>query len=157
GGRAVAVVEAGAELAWTAEADGVRIDQPRGDVFYRVEHGGPLRVVTPAGEVQVTGTCFRVMLESAAAGSAALVDVLEGSVRVRSGERALPLRAGDSARLALGQAPELSEARGFGATGEPTASAELRARLREATARAERAEAQARALAGAGDGDDEKN
>ena len=29
-------------------------------MFYRVDPGGPFTVTTPAGEVHVTGTCFRV-------------------------------------------------------------------------------------------------
>src|SRR5205085_2753683 len=105
--RAAAVAEPGTELAWSVRGERVRVEQPRGSVFYRVEHGAPFQVVTPAGEVEVTGTCFRVALGSSTAeGVTALVDVLEGSVKVRGDAGELPVRAGESACLALGRSPK---------------------------------------------------
>ncbi len=64
GERAVVVAEPAAALRWTIAADGAAdVTQPAGNVFYRVDHGGPLVVHTPAGDVRVTGTCFRVEVE----------------------------------------------------------------------------------------------
>jgi hypothetical protein len=61
GRRASAVAEAGSSLAWQTTADGTtRVQQRAGDVFYRVDKGGPFVVSTAAGDVTVLGTCFRV-------------------------------------------------------------------------------------------------
>src|SRR5690348_16463244 len=60
GRRGVAVGEAGAKLSYRVRHGEARVQQSAGDVFYRVEHGGPFVVTTPAGEVSVQGTCFRV-------------------------------------------------------------------------------------------------
>jgi hypothetical protein len=61
GDRAVAVAEPNATLTWRIEDDGdAVIDQRGGDVFYRVDPGGSFVVHTPAGDVHVTGTCFRI-------------------------------------------------------------------------------------------------
>jgi len=61
GDRGVAVAEPSADLRWDITPDGaVDVTQRAGDVFYRVDHGGPLVVHTPAGDIHVTGTCFRV-------------------------------------------------------------------------------------------------
>lgn len=61
GDRAVAVAEPRATLTWRIDDDGAAvIDQREGDVFYRVDRGGPFVVHTPAGDVHVTGTCFRI-------------------------------------------------------------------------------------------------
>src|SRR5215831_9455312 len=45
GARIAAVLEPGARLKWSS----AEVEQPAGDVFYRVERGAPLRVHTPAG------------------------------------------------------------------------------------------------------------
>jgi ferric-dicitrate binding protein FerR (iron transport regulator) len=121
GARAVAVLESGAHVAW----DGDLVNQPAGDVFYRVEPGAAFRVHTPAGDVQVLGTCFRVRVDAteasvngrdikaagigAALGAAALVSVYEGKVRVSHASDALTLGAGQSAR---------ADARGVRRTGD---------------------------------------
>ena len=61
GRRAIAVAESGAALSWSIASDGAaHVDQRAGDVFYRVEKGGPFVVSTTAGDVTVLGTCFRV-------------------------------------------------------------------------------------------------
>jgi hypothetical protein len=61
GDRAVAVAEPDATLTWRISDDGdAVIEQRQGDVFYRVDHGTPFVVHTPAGDVHVTGTCFRI-------------------------------------------------------------------------------------------------
>jgi len=90
GKRGVAVAEAGASLSWTVDGRGAAIGQSAGDVFYRVERGGPFRVETPHGTVRVTGTCFRVEVgtmkrpwrdvAAAGIGAALVVTVYEGSV-----------------------------------------------------------------------------
>jgi FecR-like protein len=91
GRRAVAVLEAGAELRWQDE----RVAQSKGDVFYRVNPGGAFVVVTPAGTVSVLGTCFSVSVE----GETARVSVLEGRVRASAASEARELAAGQSASL----------------------------------------------------------
>lgn len=121
GGRAVAVVEAGASIAWKVGAGGAtRVEQARGDVFYRVEKGGPFVVTTAAGDVSVQGTCFRVEVETmgwskmtaaAAAGAVAAtivtVAVYEGRVRVANAQGEASVGAGESATLAAGAAPSV--------------------------------------------------
>ena len=65
GDRAVAVAEPTATLAWQIDDDGdAVIEQRAGDVFYRVDRGGPFVVHTPAGDVRVTGTCFRIEVKA---------------------------------------------------------------------------------------------
>jgi hypothetical protein len=91
GRRAVAVLEAGAELRWRDE----RVTQARGEVFYRVSPGGAFVVSTPAGSVSVLGTCFRVSV----GGDTARVTVLEGRVQASAAGEARELRAGQSAEL----------------------------------------------------------
>ncbi len=55
-GRRAARVDVAADGATT-------VSQPSGDVFYRVNHGGPFVVHTPAGDIHVTGTCFRIEVQ----------------------------------------------------------------------------------------------
>lgn len=114
GERATAVLEPGARLAWRGDV----VTQSAGDVFYRVEPGAPFRVETPAGEVTVLGTCFRVQTRSSAkessdmnkkgvisaAGSAALgalavVTVYEGRVGISHAGERVELSAGQSGQL----------------------------------------------------------
>jgi hypothetical protein len=95
GDRAVAVAEPSATLTWRINDDGdAVIEQRAGDVFYRVDRGGPFVVHTPAGDVHVTGTCFRIEVEpmnrtkqlllsgtvGAALASAVVITVYEGHV-----------------------------------------------------------------------------
>ncbi|MGE0546645.1 MAG: hypothetical protein AB7O24_19780 [Kofleriaceae bacterium] len=94
GARGKAVAEAHAELRWHIGRDGAAsIDQTAGDVFYRVDPGGPFVVHTPAGDVRVTGTCFRIEVPTmnkkhillsgtvgAAIAAAVIVTVYEGHV-----------------------------------------------------------------------------
>lgn len=110
GGRARAVVEARSHLRWSAPDE---VTQTRGNVFYRVDPGAPFRVHTPAGDVEVRGTCFRVKIhegemtgremKAGAAGvlasAAAFVAVYEGKVAVS--------HAGQSAELAAGEAADM--------------------------------------------------
>jgi hypothetical protein len=105
GGRAAAALEPGAELQWSVRKRRAHVQQRHGSVFYRVERGGPFQVDTPAGAVEVTGTCFRVTLDGHAPRATTLVSVLEGTVNVSSGDGRLTLHAGDAARLVNGQAP----------------------------------------------------
>jgi ferric-dicitrate binding protein FerR (iron transport regulator) len=115
GRRAIAVLETGAKIGWR----GAVIEQSEGDVFYRVEPGGAFVVKTPAGEVSVLGTCFRVRVGSlaakgaqemkrkdlaVAAGSAALaamavVTVYEGRVQLSHAEQRVTLGAGESGKV----------------------------------------------------------
>ncbi len=114
GARAVAVVEAGGEIAWSGRGGRLRVDQPSGSVFYRVDRGGSFRVVTPAGEVEVTGTCFRVTsdvpgppagAQSADQVTATWVEVMEGAVILRNGQGEVGLTPGERGRIALGSLP----------------------------------------------------
>lgn len=113
GGRAVAVAETAAQLTWDIAADGAaRIEQPLGEVFYRVDRGGTFAVHTPAGVVHVTGTCFRIevlpmnkqhVLTSAAIGAAlataVVITVYEGRVIADSHGARTELGAGQRATL----------------------------------------------------------
>jgi hypothetical protein len=111
GGRAVAVAEQGTELRWRSVQNGVSVTLSQGDVFFRVERGGPFTVDTPAGTVEVTGTCFRVEvtpmrpavknLVAALGGAAAatvVVTVFEGSVLFGNSSGQVKLAAGEGAR-----------------------------------------------------------
>jgi hypothetical protein len=117
GRRGVAVAEAGAALGWRLDERSTSVEQTAGDVFYRVEPGRPFAVSTAVGEVRVTGTCFRVevikmqpikqgMLGAAlgaAFATAVVVTVYEGNVVVAGNTGSVEVRAGEQARLALGQ------------------------------------------------------
>jgi hypothetical protein len=123
--RGVAVLEPGARIRWR----GLRVEQLRGEVFYRVDKGIPYRVETPAGSVDVTGTCFRVRIHGtddeaprgtgqddeermgtigkigagAAVGVLLTVGVYEGKVRVSSAGQRQELTAGGSVTLGGGK------------------------------------------------------
>jgi hypothetical protein len=114
GDRGLAVAEASSELTWRVDGDGAAdVIQRSGNVFYRVERGGPFVVHTPAGDVRVTGTCFRIevdamnnthkLLLSGAAGaalaSAVLVTVYEGHVVAETRGARTELSAGAHATL----------------------------------------------------------
>jgi hypothetical protein len=115
GRRGTAVAEAGASLAWEVSAGGAaRVEQGAGDVFYRVEPGGPFVVATAAGDVRVTGTCFRVEVQmkpsksslggaaiGAALAATVVVTVYEGGVIAASGGKEQPVAAGE--RVVLGE------------------------------------------------------
>lgn len=112
--RATAVLEPGASVSWRGDS----VDQPRGEVFYRVDGEKSFKVATPAGTVEVVGTCFRVQVGSgpAAGGSdvkrevlsasggavlaaLAIVTVYEGKVQLSSAKERVTLGAGESGRL----------------------------------------------------------
>lgn len=120
GARGVAVAEPGAALSWTIDAGGAaEVHQTRGDVFYRVEKGGPFRVETPYGQVMVRGTCFRVEVLDmkvsksawlggaigAAAAAIVVIAVYEGGVRVVNASGHADARAGERIALRPGAAP----------------------------------------------------
>src|SRR5262249_17845697 len=107
GGRGIGVAEEGSSFEGRVAKDGAaRTDQQQGNVFYRVERGEPFIVATPAGEVEVKGTCFRVevmpmslkhALVGATAGAAlatVVVTVYEGRVAVRNAHGATEIGAG---------------------------------------------------------------
>jgi len=110
GTRARAVLEPGAQVKW----DGDDVVQAHGDVFYRVEPGARFRVHTPAGDVEVKGTCFAVKIrgegdamdkrdvKSGAIGAAlsalAFVAVYEGKVAVSHAGSRIDVAAGESAQ-----------------------------------------------------------
>jgi hypothetical protein len=100
GGRAVAVAEEGAQLGWTVSGGRVRVEQRRGAVFYRVDHGTPFVVSTSAAEVTVTGTCFQVEV-----GDAVSVRVFEGEVSLGNRRSVLSLQAGERGRVEVGRDP----------------------------------------------------
>ena len=117
GARALAVLEAGADVRW----NGDDVVQSGGDVFYRVEPGARFTVHTPAGDVEVKGTCFAVKVRAlgaeregertdmqkrdmkagavgAAISALALVVVYEGKVAVSHASDRIELRAGEAAQ-----------------------------------------------------------
>lgn len=118
GARARAVLEPGADLKW----DGDDVVQSHGDVFYRVEPGARFRVHTPAGDVEVKGTCFAVKIRGeaqtsnveagnmekrdvksgvvgAALSALAFVAVYEGKVAVSHAGERQDLAAGETAQV----------------------------------------------------------
>ena len=64
-GPMVLVAEPGASLDWSVGRRGGRVHQAEGDVFYRVDGPTDLKVETPAGRIDVQGTCFRVQITDA--------------------------------------------------------------------------------------------
>jgi ferric-dicitrate binding protein FerR (iron transport regulator) len=114
GTRALAVLEKGAHVKW----DGDAIEQDEGDVFWRVEPGARFVVHTPAADVAVKGTCFRVNVNggegdmerksvmSGAVGAViaatASVGVYEGKVAVSHAGQSVDLVAGQSASAGPG-------------------------------------------------------
>jgi hypothetical protein len=125
-GRAIAVLEKGAHVRW----DGDAIVQDGGDVFWRVEPGARFVVHTPAADVAVKGTCFRVKVRGgdgdmtrrdalsgavgAALGAAVFVGVYEGRVAVS--------HAGQSVDVTAGQGAQ-ANARGVGLVGDAASGA----------------------------------
>jgi hypothetical protein len=118
GGRGIAVAEEGSTFDWRVGKDGAaKIDQTQGNVFYRVERGEPFVVSTPAGEVEVKGTCFRVEVQpmslkhaivGATAGAAlatVVVTVYEGHVAVRNAHGATEVGAGSKVGMTQDNAP----------------------------------------------------
>jgi hypothetical protein len=120
GVRATAVAEAGTELSWTVHDGAAHVEQLRGSIFYRVEHGGAFDIHTPLGDVHVTGTCFsvRVIMKSplssdairgavigAGIATAVVVTVYEGGVSVANPVGQLRVGPGESAELRPGGAP----------------------------------------------------
>lgn len=118
GGRGAAVAERGAEVEWAVTRSEARVEQRAGDVFYRVDGGGPFVVHTPAGDIRALGTCFRVEVEPMVNGShvkgaiagavlsaAVLVVVYEGEVSVANAHGETRLRPGESARATADRSP----------------------------------------------------
>jgi hypothetical protein len=122
GTRAVAVAESGSELSWHVLADGTAtMEQPRGDVFYRVAPGRSFVVTLPGARIRVLGTCFRVevtemgpmrsrnRLLAAAAGAAlsaaVVVTVYEGEVLLENPRGGVELGPGEQGRAAAGTSP----------------------------------------------------
>jgi hypothetical protein len=114
GDRGIAVAEPATELAWrVADSGDAEITQRGGNVFYRVERGGPFVVHTPAGDVRVTGTCFRIEVQTmtpnqklliaglagAATASIVLITVYEGHVIAETRAARTELAAGSQATL----------------------------------------------------------
>jgi hypothetical protein len=135
GERARVVLEPGAEVSWRGD----EVEQPRGDVFYRVEPGARFRVHTPAGDVEVRGTCFTVRVlrneddmnkrdvkvgtVGAALGALAFVAVFEGRVAVSHAKESAELRAGEGATLGEGHVVRTSSA-ALAASAAPPAQAD---------------------------------
>ena len=118
GGRGIAVAEPGSAIDWRVARDGAaHVAQSQGNVFYRVERGEPFIVTTPAGEVVVKGTCFRVEVEpmslkhalvGAAAGATlatVVVTVYEGRVAVRNAHGASDVAAGGKVGISAAGPP----------------------------------------------------
>ncbi len=113
------VAEAGSQLKWK----GPSTTQSAGDVFYRVDTGTEFRIQTPAGVIEVKGTCFRVRVKptgkkgeramtnrgktkgaallsaGAAVGALVVVTVYEGRVEASQNGRSVSVAPGESARM----------------------------------------------------------
>lgn len=125
GPRALAVLEPATTVAWALRGGRLEVEQPTGSAFYRVDKGSAFVVRTPAGEVRVTGTCFRVEVldmrgkqallggaVGAAVAALAVITVYEGGV-VAAGRRGeTSLGPGQQAVIADGAmlGPEASAA-----------------------------------------------
>jgi hypothetical protein len=133
GNRAVAVVEAGGVLLWRYGDGWARVEQERGNVFYRVERGGAFAVETPAGRVEVHGTSFRVEVSEmkkgipaaagALIGAAVVVTVYEGRVLFSNSRGELVLEPGEAAAASPQSPPERRPATLSNAGGEAAAVA----------------------------------
>jgi hypothetical protein len=114
GDRGIAVAEPATDLTWRVDDRGAaELVQCTGNVFYRVERGEPFAVHTPAGDVRVTGTCFRIEVEpmtphqklllagvaGAAVATTVLVTVYEGHVIAETRSAKTELAAGTTATL----------------------------------------------------------
>jgi len=134
GTRALAVLEKGAHVKW----DGDAIEQDEGDVFWRVEPGARFVVHTPAADVAVKGTCFRVQVKdgedemerrsvvSGAVGAViaatAMVGVYEGKVAVSHAGQSVDLVAGQSASAGPGGVKRVSSGPGDEVSPDPAAA-----------------------------------
>jgi hypothetical protein len=120
GSRGIAVAEAGARLDWKVERGEALVEQQAGNVFYRVEKGGAFVVATPAGEVRVQGTCFRVEVDpmlsrqaviaagvGAVAATTILVTVYEGRVLLANEKGKTVLAAGEKGEARAGETPSV--------------------------------------------------
>ena len=167
GDRAVIVAEPHTDLAWTIDDDDrTRVRQVRGSAFYRVDHGDAFEVVTPAGTVQVTGTCFTVEVDTMgsklkagalAAGvlggvAAVMVTVHEGDVVLANDRGRVAVDAGQSAYARHGALPTIGDvddpAPALAIATDADANeriAALTAKLREQTRETERLRAAAEA------------
>ncbi|MEL6184136.1 MAG: hypothetical protein AAFU79_05885 [Myxococcota bacterium] len=133
GSRGVLVAEVGSAARWTIDGEGrARVHHTAGNIFYRVDPGGPFIVETPAGTVRVTGTCFRIEVVSmkafpaaflggaagaALAGTLVTVSVSEGAVVAEAAKGPSVVRAGET--VTLRSAPD----GGAVATGAPPSAA----------------------------------
>lgn len=113
GDRGLVVAEPQSELTWRIADGAADVTQRTGNVFYRVEPGGAFVVHTPAGDVRVTGTCFRIEvipmrpndklvlagIAGAAIASTVLVTVYEGHVIAETRSARTELAAGGQATL----------------------------------------------------------
>jgi FecR-like protein len=121
GDRAIVVSEPNTDLRWEISAhQDAEVEQRRGNAFYRVEPGGRFVVHTGAGDVRVTGTCFRVEVEEmksksaglvgatagAAIAAAVVVTVYEGEVVTASPKGELAVAAGEAVRIDPERGPE---------------------------------------------------
>jgi hypothetical protein len=122
GARGVAVMEAGSALSEAGDQAGVQTwQQSAGEVFYRIDHGDPLRIATPLGDVLVLGTCFRVevgnmkinpqgskvgFIAGAALASTVVVTVYEGRVRLANGNGQTEIGAGERGSLPADARPK---------------------------------------------------
>lgn len=159
GARAVAVAEAGSQLAWTVVDGAATVEQRSGDVFYRVTPGQPFVVALPGARVRVLGTCFRVEVSDmsemssrkkrlvagtagAALSAAVLVTVYEGSVRLENAHGQVELAPGEVGKAA-GAPPVKTEAAAparLAAGGANPGRSALQARERELEAALHQAE-----------------
>jgi hypothetical protein len=138
GASALAVAEPGTELRWAVGRRGaVRVRQPVGRVFYRVETGSDFQVDTPAGLVAVRGTCFTVEVQpmipskqaltgaavGAALTAAVFVTVHEGRVALTSPAGATEVGPGERAVMSAGAPTRVVAAPAPSATAAPEPSA----------------------------------
>lgn len=111
-GTAVAVVQGQSTLSWQVDFWGrAKVQQDAGKIFYRVEPGSEFVVYTPAGKVEVTGTCFQLEVlpmdkktvastgASALIAAAVVATVYEGEVIAVTASETQEITAGQVATL----------------------------------------------------------
>lgn len=137
GGRAVAVLESGAHVAFDVKGNGeAAVRQDSGRVFYRVEPGRAFVVTTPAGRVEVLGTCFDVEVKNmtlnrqsiggavtgAAIAAAVVVTLYEGKVVLANEHGTRTLAPGEQSEMRASESP--AEARDVHKSGAAGSSVE---------------------------------
>ncbi len=114
------MLEPRAHVRWSERDGHVFVEQVAGRTFYRVDEDSAFTVTTPAGVIDVTGTCFEVDVSPSftrnqrlaggiATAAIVAITIYEGSVRIGSDDGETTADAGTTVVLEPGQRPRASE------------------------------------------------